>query len=83
MNQNDFAQLFTEEGTLLRQKGDTVLPWDSYPRPLLKRDSFFCLNGAWRFREKRNAEETVLVPFPPESLLSGIGRRMGKKPHIT
>ena len=24
-------------------------PWNEYPRPQLRRDSFFCLNGLWRF----------------------------------
>lgn len=37
-----------------------------YPRPLLKRDSFFSLNGSW----KLNGHD-ILVPFSPESELSG------------
>ncbi|MBO4920167.1 MAG: glycoside hydrolase family 2, partial [Erysipelotrichaceae bacterium] len=37
-----------------------------YPRPLLKRDSFFSLNGSW----KLNGFD-IEVPFPPESDLSG------------
>ena len=37
-----------------------------YPRPLLKRDSFFSLNGSW----KLNGCD-ILVPFSPESELSG------------
>ena len=37
-----------------------------YPRPLLKRDSFFSLCGKW----KLNGSD-IEVPFPPESDLSG------------
>ena len=38
------VDLFTKEGKEL--KG---IPWDVYPRPLLKRDSFVNLNGEWIF----------------------------------
>ena len=37
-----------------------------YPRPLLKRDSFFSLNGSWKLNGR-----DILVPFSPESELSG------------
>lgn len=40
------------------------IPFSSYPRPQLKRDSFICLNGRW--------SDGVLVPFPLESELSGF-----------
>ena len=59
---------------------DTDCPWNVYPRPQLKRDSFLCLNGKWDFavtkNDKRPTEfkEKILVPFPPESALSGIER---------
>ena len=47
------------------------IPWNVYPRPQLKRDSFFCLNGEWDFYfNDKNAK--ILVPFAPESLLSQI-----------
>ena len=63
-------------------KMDTECPWNIYPRPQLKRDSFICLNGKWDFAvtksDKRPTEfnEKILVPFPPESELSGINRRI-------
>ena len=47
------------------------IPWNVYPRPQLKRDSFFCLNGEWDFYFN-NKQTKILVPFSPESLLSGI-----------
>ena len=52
--------------------------WQEYPRPQMKRDSFLCLNGKWDFAAKkgksfpREYSESILVPFCPESLLSGI-----------
>lgn len=69
--------LFTEQGEVLPD-----LPWNEYPRPQLKRDSFFCLNGEWEFYEQGKEKQTVLVPFPPESILSGIGHRLGPSPEV-
>ncbi len=65
--------LYTEEGQFLPE-----IPWNVYPRPQLKRDSFFCLNGQWDFAFSENLpeifDEKIIVPFAPESLLSGICR---------
>ena len=61
------------------------IPWDCYPRPQLKRDSYLCLNGQWDFRVSLLEElpssyyEKITVPFPPESRLSGIERRIKKE----
>lgn len=56
----------------------TELPWDEYPRPSLKRDSFLCLNGQWDFafsREEMSENwQKISVPFCPESDLSGINK---------
>ena len=58
------------------REGET--PWNVYPRPQMKRDSFLCLNGKWKIacETKHKTEDwgEILVPFPPESALSGIGR---------
>ncbi len=55
-----------------------------YPRPQLVRDSYINLNGSWEFeidnslseKEKgiyqRHLKDKILVPFSPESKLSGI-----------
>ena len=50
-----------------------------YPRPNLVRDSYFNLNGKWecRINESETADfydETIIVPFSPESMLSGVGK---------
>ena len=49
----------------------------------MKRDSFLCLNGSWDFsvtdgKEPEEYREKILVPFPPESALSGIARGIAK-----
>ncbi len=49
-------------------------PWNSYPRPQMKRDSYLNLNGKWEFsvKEANFTGKTILVPFCPESFLSGV-----------
>ncbi|MBO7303452.1 MAG: glycoside hydrolase family 2 [Clostridia bacterium] len=74
----------TVENHLYTTDGESLcsMPWNVYPRPRLVRDSFFCLNGDWALTATDGEEYTVRVPFPPESLLSGVCKRMGEKPHI-
>ena len=72
MSKRFFAKLYTKEGRELPQ-----IPHNCYPRPLLKRDSFFCLNGKWRFEATalptpEHYSKSIIVPFCPESILSGV-----------
>ena len=60
--------LYTVQGENL-----TGIPWEVYPRPQLKRESYVNLNGTWELEAEGNTMP-ILVPFCPESLLSGIGR---------
>ena len=60
--------LYTPEGETL-----TGVPWEVYPRPQLKRESYVNLNGIWELEAEGNVQP-ILVPFCPESLLSGVGR---------
>ena len=64
--------------TVYSEKMDKKRPWNEYPRPNLVRDSFFSLNGEWDFAFSEKEPEVylkkILVPFPPESLISGIER---------
>ena len=69
--------LYTADGESL-----SGMPWSIYPRPRLVRDSFFCLNGDWELTATDGEKYNILVPFPPESALSRVGKRMGEKPHI-
>ena len=53
-------------------------PWDVYPRPQLVREGWINLNGTWDYAvsdgpEPERYDRRILVPFPPESSLSGVG----------
>ena len=54
-------------------------PWQAYPRPQMKRENWQNLNGEWAFAVSREQElpacfdRAIVVPFAPESKLSGIG----------
>jgi hypothetical protein len=54
------------------------IPLPEYPRPQLVRESYINLNGKWNFEMlKKGAKlggytKQILVPFSPESLLSGL-----------
>jgi hypothetical protein len=52
---------------------ENALP--EYPRPRLVRERWSNLNGIWEYGTgKAGYDERILVPYPPESALSGIGR---------
>ena len=69
--------LFTPSGERLAADQDRI-PWDVYPRPTLRRDSYLCLNGWWNFTVSKEHtvpkayDKTIRVPYCPESLLSGV-----------
>ncbi|HEX3509261.1 MAG TPA: glycoside hydrolase family 2, partial [Candidatus Dormibacteraeota bacterium] len=54
------------------------LPRPEYPRPSFRRRDWVNLNGDWDFGadESRNFDRRILVPFSPQSQLSGIGERV-------
>ena len=53
-----------------------------YPRPQMRRNSYLNLNGRWEYaitdsdESPRHWGGTILVPFSPESALSGVGRSL-------
>jgi beta-galactosidase/beta-glucuronidase len=66
-----------------------TVPLDEYPRPQLERKDWLCLNGKWDYKggktapdalnpEKpasfENSKDQILVPYCPESVLSGVQR---------
>lgn len=66
----EYQTLYTPQGEAL-----TGTPWDVYPRPQMRRDSYLSLNGTWEFAAcKGGYDQQILVPFCPESPLSGIHR---------
>ena len=72
--------LMTEWGKHLNP--DCIL--QEYPRPQMKRDSYLNLNGAWDYAitdtqtQPDQWDGTILVPFSPESVLSGVERTLQK-----
>lgn len=64
-------------------------PWDLYPRPALKRSDWTNLNGLWDYaitRDQRQAPDSmdgkILVPYPVESALSGVMKRVSAADYI-
>lgn len=59
---------------------DREHPLPEYPRPQLRRGSFLNLNGVWQYAvstlnsEPEEYDGDIVVPFPLESELSGVGR---------
>ena len=73
--------------------GDSLDPQkvlQEYPRPQLRRDSYYNLNGLWDYAitavsgsddslhnsHPRSYDGKILVPFSPECSLSGVGRQL-------
>ena len=74
----EYKHLKTPQGEAL-----SGMPWNIYPRPQMQRDSFLCLCGEWDFSAEGVIENAkIQVPFPPESLLSGVHRDMEKMPKL-
>lgn len=57
-------------------------PLQEYPRPQFVRNSYINLNGWWDYAITKNDtmpavfDGRILVPFSPESILSGVGRQL-------
>lgn len=77
-------QLSTEWGKNLDK--EAVL--QEYPRPTLKRESYMNLNGEWDYAisEKddfpNEYDGKILVPFSPETLLSGVQRQLRPEEYL-
>ena len=77
----DSHQLMTVWGEHL----DCTKVLEEYPRPQMVRSNYTILNGMWnyaftsssRMPEKYDGE--ILVPFSPESYLSGVHRQLQPK----
>ena len=67
---------------------ESKLTWEEYPRPQMRRNSYISLCGEWElfcrkgdFGALDGSEErlgNIVVPYPPESRISGIGRQIDK-----
>ena len=72
----------------LQSEALTGTPWDTYPRPQLRRDNYVNLNGDWDFTVSQNEalpttyDRTIRVPFCPEGALSGIGEHFAEGSYL-
>ncbi len=63
-------------------KVDRNLPLPEYPRPQMARSGWVNLNGPWEYainsssRFPKEFDGEILVPFSPETELSGVGRSL-------
>ena len=65
---------------------DPAAPLPEYPRPMLVREKWMNLNGLWNYSlttagaaRPNGMQGQILVPFPIESSLSGVQRRVSEK----
>ena len=66
---------------------DPEHPLPEYPRPQMVRENWLNLNGQWQYaiRPKNQTEPPekwdgrIVVPFCPESILSGVQKRVGEE----
>lgn len=71
--------------TIWGEKVDPEKLLTEYPRPQMRRDNYTILNGYWNYcissdtlmPEKYDGK--ILVPFSPESILSGVNRQLKPK----
>ena len=67
---------------------DRSCPLPEYPRPQLRRESFYNLNGVWDYAVTPSGDEPVVwdgeivVPFSPEAPLSGAARGPAKDEYL-
>ena len=69
------------------EKMDRSCPHAYHPTPQFKRAGYLCLNGEWDFLVSKSEERDgftgkILVPFSPESQLSGIERVILPEDHV-
>ena len=64
------VDLLTKQGEQLLDSRE--IPWQTYPRPQMRRKSCLNLNGNWDFHVNYQFQGQICVPFCPESQLSYI-----------
>lgn len=69
------------------EKVNPASPLPDYPRPQMVRENWLNLNGLWQYvllpkdqaqNQPASLAGNILVPYPVESALSGVGKTVGK-----
>ena len=64
------------------------IPLAEYPRPQFRRESYLTLNGLWDYAfcpssdTPQSYDGKILVPYSPESRLSGVGRQLSPNEYL-
>ena len=67
---------------------DPDKPWLNYPRPGMVRNNWICLNGMWEYAitpkdtKPGKWDGRILVPYPVESALSGVKKRVSENENL-
>ena len=67
---------------------DPAKPWLNYPRPDMLRSNWISLNGMWDYAitskdvKPEKWDGLILVPYPVESALSGVKKRVSEKENL-
>lgn len=67
---------------------DPLKPWPQYPRPDMVRPEWMNLNGMWNYaitpkgKKPDRWDGSILVPYPLESALSGVKRKINEKENL-
>ncbi len=67
---------------------DPLKPWLHYPRPDLERNNWVSLNGLWDYAitakdtRPEKWDGKILVPYPVESALSGVRKRISENENL-
>lgn len=85
-----FAQVAQLSTPWTNKAMQAAVPLSEYPRPQMERDDWVCLNGKWDYFGGKDAPDAlepsrpatfdgaagkILVPYCPESFLSGVQRK--------
>jgi len=70
------------------EKVDPYTPWNQYPRPDMVRPEWLNLNGMWDYAITQKGKKpakwdgSILVPYPLESALSGVKKKLTEKDNL-
>lgn len=85
LRRREKRQAAARTNTLYTVWGEALDPdhvLQEYPRPQMKRESYLNLNGMWEYAITKGEQQpetydgSILVPFSPESALSGVSRQV-------